>query len=651
MDDNLSEPSAPAFAPQGHGLEAMQPAAPDRLSPIVARATRWLPISGVLALAGFLYFTHLSQNGYANQYYSAAVISMTQSWKNFFFGSFDPAGFITVDKPPAAIWVQAASARLFGVNSWSLLLPQAMAGLFTVALLWDVVRRRFGELAGIVAAVVLATTPIVAATARVNLPDAPLVLVLVASAWTGLRATEQGSLRWCIATAALIGLAFNIKMLQAYLVLPAFLFTYFVCAPVGIRTRLLHLTAAMVVLVAVSGSWAAIVDVVPADSRPYVGGSTDNSVRDLIFGYNGFERITGDNSPFPGGRPPGGPGGFFGLNFGGAPGWTRLFNAANAGQVAWLMPLALAGFLAGIAACGLAPRTDPRRASVIYWGAWAAVHFVVFSKAEGIFHPYYTAALAPGLAALLGIAVVTFVAWARGPSVWFWAAPGLAMAATAALQIYLLRREPPWNEWLEPTVIGGTAAALTAVILGGILVASGVRRASSVAAAGVLVGFVALFLSPLMWSVSVVDAQLTGVEPQAGPTAQAEGIPFDLPANHAIAVFLTEEQGEARFLMATFGASGAAPYIVETGEPVLAIGGFVGTDPVPTLNDFQELIETGKLRFVVLGGLGLLFQPEIQTFVRQSCVEVAPDRYADSQEQPPGGAPNVFAGPLYDCAP
>jgi 4-amino-4-deoxy-L-arabinose transferase-like glycosyltransferase len=394
-----------------------------------------------------------------------------------------------------------------------------------------------------------------------------------------------------------------------------------------------------------------IVDVVPAGSRPYVGGSTDNSVRDLIFGYNGFERIAGDNSPFPGGRPPGGPGGFFGLNFGGAPGWARLFNEANAGQVAWLMPLALAGFLAAIAGRGLAPRTDPRRASVIYWGAWAAVHFVVFSKAKGIFHPYYTAALAPGLAALVGIAAATVVAWARRPGVWLWTAPAIALAATAALQIYLLRREPPWNEWLEPAVIVAMATALTFVMLGAILVASGVRRANTLAAAGVLVGFVALFLSPLTWSVSVVDARLTGEEPQAGPHAQVEGIPFDLPADQAIAVFLTEEQGNTRFLMATFGASGAAPYIVETGEPVLAIGGFVGTDPVPTLDDFKELIVAGKLRFVMLGGLGLLFQPELQAFVRQSCVEVAHDRYADSQKQPPGGVPNVFAGPLYDCSP
>ncbi|WP_018656339.1 glycosyltransferase family 39 protein [Actinomadura flavalba] len=351
----------------------------------------------VLAVAALLYGWGLSAAGDANAYYSAAVKSGTQSWSAFFFGSLDAESFITVDKPPLALWVMGLFARVLGYGTWALLLPQVIAGVAAVAVLHATVRRASGPVAAIVAAAVLALTPITVAINRDNNPDTLLVLLLVGAAWAAQRAVERGRLRPLLLAAFLVGCGFNTKMLQAFLVVPALALVYLVAARPSLPRRLLHLLAAGVVLAVSSLWWMVVVDAIPASRRPFVGGSTDGTVRDLVLGYNGLGRIFGQGGG-PGGRGGGG-------GFGGEPGALRMFNDVLGGQISWLLPFAVIMLVAGLALAGRRPRTDLPRAALLLWGGWLAVHAVVFSLAEGTLHPYYTTAMAPAIAALTGAGV------------------------------------------------------------------------------------------------------------------------------------------------------------------------------------------------------------------------------------------------------
>nr|MDQ6921820.1 glycosyltransferase family 39 protein [Candidatus Dormibacteraeota bacterium] len=335
---------------------------------LLGRATEgaWIrpALAAILVLAAALYTWGLDRNGLANEYYSAAVQAATQSWKAFFFGSLDAGNFITVDKPPLALWVMGLSARLFGLSSWSLLLPEALAGVITVALLFDAVRRSFGAVAGLVSALVMALTPVAVVMFRFNNPDALLTLLLVASGWAVLRAQATGRTRWLLFSAAMLGLAFNTKYLQAYVALPALVVTYLVAGPPRLGRRLVQLTGAAGVLLVSSGWWLTVVDAIPAAARPFIGGSSNNTVLDLVLGYDGFGRILGAQ------RPGGGGGsGLFG-GFGGQPGWLRLFNSQVGGEISWLLPLAGLGLLAGLWAHRSGARTDAARAAYVLWGVW-----------------------------------------------------------------------------------------------------------------------------------------------------------------------------------------------------------------------------------------------------------------------------------------
>lgn len=250
----------------------------------------------IMALAGFLSFYAVGQEGYANQYYSAAVRSMLTSWHNFFFASFDPGGYVTVDKPALGLWLQAASALIFGFHGWSLILPEALSTVVSVALIYHLVQRFFGKAAGIISALVLALTPILIAVSRTNNLDASLVMVLLFAAWAMVVAAERGSFKLLLLSVVLVGLGFNIKMLEAFMVLPALYLVYLFTSPLKIKKRILQLTVATAVLLAVSLSWAVIVDLTPAGSRPYIGSSQTNSVIELALGYNGIQRITGNSS-------------------------------------------------------------------------------------------------------------------------------------------------------------------------------------------------------------------------------------------------------------------------------------------------------------------------------------------------------------------
>jgi len=334
--------------------------------------------------------------GSGNSYYAAAVKAATKSWRAFFFGSIDPGNFITIDKPPAALWVQALSGRLFGYSSWSMLVPEAAMGVTSVLVLHRLVRRWAGNLAAHLSALALALTPVAVLMFRFNNPDAFLTLLCVLAAWALWSAVETGRTRWLVVAAGLVGLAFDTKMLQAFLVVPPFVLVYLVAGPPRLGKRLLQLAAAAGTLLVAGGWWVAVVALWPTASRPYIGSTTNNSILSLVFGYNGLSRILGGSGGGPAGAGGGGP------TFGGAAGWGRLFNTIVGGQISWLIPLAGAGLAAGLWLTRRGPRTDRGRAGWMLWGLWGLGCLATFSLAKGIFHPYYTVQLAPAVASLAG---------------------------------------------------------------------------------------------------------------------------------------------------------------------------------------------------------------------------------------------------------
>ena len=354
---------------------------------------RWVrpALLTMLALTAALYAVGLSRNGWANDFYAAAVQAGTKSWKAFFFGSFDGSNFITVDKTPASLWVMELSARAFGLNSWSLLLPQAAEGVAAIALLYATVRRWFGPAAGLIAGGVLTLTPVAVLMFRFNNPDALLVLLMTAAAYATTRAIESGRTRWLVLTGTLLGFAFLTKMLQGFLVIPAFVLGYLVAGPPRLGRRLLQLLAGGAALLVSAGWWVAVVQLTPAADRPYIGGSTDNSVLQLALGYNGLGRLDGNETGSVGFHGGAGP------SFSGSASLVRLLGDDMGGQVSWLLPAALIALAALVWLSWRAARTDKLRAAALLWGGWLLVTGGVFSLMAGIIHPYYTIALAPAI--------------------------------------------------------------------------------------------------------------------------------------------------------------------------------------------------------------------------------------------------------------
>ncbi|MBB2911522.1 4-amino-4-deoxy-L-arabinose transferase-like glycosyltransferase [Streptosporangium becharense] len=660
-----------------------------------ARPALW----GVLALAAVLHLWGLGQNGHANDYYSAAILSGTRSWKAFFFGALDAGSFITVDKPPFALWVMGLSARIFGFGTWSMLVPQALAGVAAVAVVHSAVRRAlpggYGHAAASVAALVMTLTPITVAIDRDNNPDTVLVLLLVLAAWFCQEATRTGRLRALLTTALLVGLAFNTKMLQAYLVLPAFTLVHLAMAPGTPWRRLGRLSAAGAVLVAASGWWMVIVDLWPASSRPYVGGSTDNSVRDLVVGYNGLGRIFGG----------GGPGGGRGGGFGGEPGAGRLFNDIMAGQISWLLPFAVLALVAGLVLTVRRPLRDARgtRAALLLWGGWLAVHYAVFSFSSGTFHPYYTTAMAPAVAALTGLGGTLLWRAYRDSPVWSWVLPA-GIAVTGAWAFTVLRRTEDFVPWLAWAVAGVSAAAVAGLVLARL--GHGLR--TRVAAVALTAGTLAALAGPAAYALTPLGSPVNGTNPTAGPAGSGPGfggmrgrfpggarpdgtdqVPGDgdLPAgagqdapegvsggagqpsmptdgptdgpvdgpvdgmrggpggavDQRMIEYLRRNRGSATWLVAVGSAQSASSVILSTGLPVIAMGGFTGGDPAMTVDRLASLVSSGRLRYVMTGGgrggPGGGGDTGVTEWVRANCTAVVAAEY--------GGA--TGQSPLYRC--
>ncbi|MFC1432962.1 ArnT family glycosyltransferase, partial [Streptacidiphilus sp. N1-3] len=503
-------------APQPHVLPpAGIPSAPDAGPPAPgapARDPRWVrpAFVGLLLATAVLYLWGLGASGWANQFYSAAVQAGTKSWEAMFYGSSDASNFITVDKPPASLWPMEISTRIFGVNAWAILVPQALEGVATVAVVYAAVRRRFTPAAGLIAGAVLALTPVAALMFRFNNPDALLALLLALAGYAVLRAQEQAQTRWLVLAGACVGTAFLAKTLQAFLILPALGITYLAFAPTGMWRRIRQLLVATLVLIVSSGWWVAIVELTPAAYRPFVGGSQNNSFLELTFGYNGFGRLSGAET----GSVGGGGGGAGGTGMWGATGLGRLFGSEMGGQIAWLLPAALLLLAAGVWATWRTVRTDRQRAAFVLWGIALLTTFLTFSLMKGIFHPYYNVALAPYIAALVGMGSVLL--WQRRQS-WFGSATlALAVGATAVWSYVLLERSADWYPWLRYAVlVVGMLAALGIVFAG--------QLPTGIARTFAITGLIASLAGPAAYTLQTAGTAHGGSLPTAGPTVAGGG--------------------------------------------------------------------------------------------------------------------------------
>jgi 4-amino-4-deoxy-L-arabinose transferase-like glycosyltransferase len=652
LSDSAAIPGYPAAAPYARPGMA-------RRSSFLVRLVRgreddavWArpALLGLLAATALLYLWGLGASGWANAFYSAAAQAGSASWKALFFGSSDASNSITVDKTPASLWVMALSVRMFGLSSWSVLVPQALEGVAAVGLLYATVRRWFGPGAGLLAGAVLAATPVAVLMFRFNNPDALLVLLLVAGAYATMRAVETASTKWLMLAASAVGFGFLTKMLQALLVVPAFALVYLIAAPTGLRRRLGQLALAGLALVLSAGWWIAIVSVIPAQYRPYIGGSQHNSILELTLGYNGFGRLTGNET----GSVGGGAGGGWGQT-----GWTRMFDSEIGGQVAWLLPAALILLVAGLALSWRTARTDRTRAAFVLWGGWLLITGLVFSFMQGIFHAYYTVALAPAIGAVVGMGAA--VLWRRRKE----QVAAITLAATVAITSWwsftLLGRSTDWHPWLRVVVLVlglGSAGLLLLISLVPKQV-TGLVAATAIAAS---------LAGPVGYSLNTASSAHTGAIPTAGPAVVGAGfggggpgggrgqggpgggfggrpggtanggfnggttnggttnggtalgggnggpgggmagggigglLNANTPSSELVAL-LKKNASSYAWAAAAVGSNNAAGYQLASQEAVMAIGGFNGSDPSPTLAEFQQYVKEGKIHYFIGGTL------------------------------------------------
>ena len=557
-------------------------------APAEAKAVRWErpALIALLAVTALLYLWNLSASGMANQFYAAAVQAGTEDWKALFFGSLDAGNAITVDKPPAALWLLALSGRIFGFSSWSMLLPQALAGVATVWLLYATVRRWSGPGAGLLAGAAMALAPVAAVMFKFNNPDALLTLLLVAGAYCTVRAVEKASPLWLMLAGAAIGFGFLTKMLQAFLVLPAFGLVYLLAAPTGIGRRIVHLVAALGAVMTSAGWYIVVADLWPAVSRPYIGGSTDNTVLELAMGYNGLGRIFGNG---------GGPGGGGNTAFGGATGWDRMFGAAFGSEVSWLLPAALIALVGGLWFTRRAPRTDRTRAGLLLWGGWTLVTAALFSLMQGTIHPYYAVALAPGIAGLVAIGAVEL--WRGRSHLPARLVLAAMVAVSAAWAFVLLSRDGDWLPWLRWVIAVAGVGASTAIAMG----IHQFRRAGTVVA---VVALLAGFGGTAAYTVATASVAHNGSLPASGPSTVAQPMGGGESRSVSAELVAALQATTGRWAAASTGSQGAASLQLASGRPVMAIGGFNGGDPAPTLAEFRAYVEAGEIRYYIAGGRG-----------------------------------------------
>ena len=704
-------------------------------------------LSAILALGAFLRFYQLGAYSIGNTYYAATVKSMLTSWHNFFYAAFEPGGSVTVDKPPLGFWVQAVSAYFFGVNGFALALPQALAGLGSIAVLYHLVRKYFGVWAGLVAALVLAVTPITIATERNNTIDGLLVFVLLLAAWAFIKAAEGGKTRYLLLGALLVGLGFNIKMLQAYMALPAFYALYFFSVRKPWWGRILQLGAATGLLLVVSFAWVAAVDLANPENRPFIGSSENNTVLELIVGHNGLSRlglnnrgrggdgprvadgpapgagqanpapsggVPSDGNPAPQANPPkealeacaglsvsdacsvelrngntidgacaafpqgdlvcvpegrtpppnaqtqtpnsisgpdGPSGGGRNNSETGAAGVLRLFQEPLVTEASWLLVFVVVGLPVVLVILGWAWPLSGKHLSMLLWAGWLLPVMAYFSFTTGLFHRYYLIMLGPPLAALVGItfwALATHWQQNHAPA---WIVTALLTGLTILFEMYTMRA---YSEYAAGVAIFTILFWLVGM---GILIIKPLARIRKVGLGLVLA---ALLVAPLTWSALTVWNTSPNVAlPTAGVadadhTRASQMTPNEELLNEngqAILAYTLANTPEDSYLLATNNARGAAPFILETGRPVLTFGGFSGGDNVVDLGGLIEMLEGGELRFI----LGLpQGKQEISQWIVNNCSAVDIPGFNISQAQPaqppgPRDERSKQDEALYDC--
>jgi 4-amino-4-deoxy-L-arabinose transferase-like glycosyltransferase len=563
---------------------------------------------GLLGLTALLYLWDLSVSGWANSFYSAAVQAGASNWEAFFYGSSDAANSITVDKPPASLWLMELSVRAFGLSSFSILLPEALIGVATVGVVFATVRRSFSARTALLAAGVLALTPVAALMFRYNNPDALLVLLLSLSVYFTLRGIQSGNLRWVLWAGAMVGLGFLTKQLQAFVILPALAGIYMVAAPGNWWRRIWHLLLALAAVIVSAGWWVAIVELVPASMRPYIGGSQNNSFLELTFGYNGLGRLTGSET----GSVTGGVAAATTAQWGN-PGILRLFQDEIGGQVTWLLPAALILALAAFIVMR-GGRGDPRRATLMLFTAWLFVTALTFSFAEGIFHAYYTVALAPAIAGI--VAMGASVLWSYRAASWSWIVGAGAILATVLWGFALLSEAASWLPWLKWTALGLGIVATVLLLLP--------HRSKRMAAATIAITITAGLLAPAAYTIDTVLTGHTGSIVTAGPTVLgdlgggggrpggggggrpggAQPLFGNTGAGGAVTALLSANASEYTWVAAAVGSDSAAGYQLATREPVMPVGGFNGTDPSPTLSEFKADVAAGRIHYFIAGSVG-----------------------------------------------
>ncbi len=543
---------------------------------------------GIAALAAALYTVR--GGTYLEAYYAAAVRSMSMSWHDFFFAAFDPAGTVTLDKLPGAFWIQALSVRAFGVNTWAIILPQAVEGVLSVLVLYRIVRRLCGPAAGLIAALLLALAPATVALNRGNIADTSMILALLLAADATVTSVTAGRWRSLLLAGFWVGLAFQAKMIEAWIVLPALAVVYLTAAGATLGRRVLRIGAMGVVAGLVSLSWMTVVTLTPASGRPYIDGSQDNSLFQQVFVYNGFGRLdqTSPNQLLTqsiGLRIPPPP----------PPAWNRLLTGSFGRDVGWLLPVALVALVAGLVKTRRAPRGDPMRTSYVLWGTWLLALAVVFSFSSSI-NSYYTAALSPPIAGL--IAAGSLLAWRARRSLWTRCTVGAATVMTVVYAAWLLPVTgtglPGWLAWVVIVVGLGAAVAVLASPRGdarpGLVAAS---LAASLAAAS---------LVPAVGSVSMVTNRLGPFDTPFQPRVVTLGVRAFFGVLSVVPQLLPPlEQARrgAPYLMATQTSALAAPFIYVSGQEVLPIGGFTGTIPSPSLSALKSMIRSGTFHLVL----------------------------------------------------
>ena len=594
-------------------------------------------LPALLVLTGVLYLFGALHNGMANSYYTAAVQAASQDWTAWLFGSLDAANYVSVDKLPLAMMVMGLSARLFGFSSFSMLLPSVLAGVGSVWLVYGAVKRQFGFTSAVIAGSVLAMTPVAALMFGFNNPDAILTLMLTASGYAFLRSMEgKRPLLWLGLAGLFTGLAFNTKMLQGLMVLPAMVVVYLIFAKPPIVTRLLHLMFAGIITTMSTLWWSVLVWLTPAGSRPWVGSTNDNNIWSLIFGYNGFGRLLGGRGGGGGpggGTPPGdgiggttkfqtagtstqtmadgagmmpggmggGPGGGHGpggTGFGGQTGIFRIFNNDFGPNIAWLLVLALAGGGLMLWILRKTPRTNRGRAAVIFWMLWLLIHIVIFSMTSGVIHPYYVVVMAPAVAALVGISLPFLWGAYNRRKPYAWLLP-LLVGVTAVTTVIILgyAGTMAWLMWIVGLL------GLTGMI--GLLVNIYAPR-RWLQNLAIITALAACTLAPTVYTLATVNVAHTGSIPTAGPssTAMRGSNNESSQADSQLVQYLVEHQNGATWLVAVASANESAAIQLTSGQPVMAVGGFNGSDMPLTLEQFKQLVKAGKVKYYAISSHG-----------------------------------------------